>query len=357
MSEDREVEFGEEFWRDVHRRAQHVRELAAAELIAAEERVLGSEAEVLPLFTEPFWKDIQRRSERVRALAVRDLKTAEDRLVAGKQVAHRPGRRLSPQFWARAQGFAMAVLATLALLPQIAPVLSWADIGTPSEDRVELEGVDANSPQSDPDAVLGAAPTSGGNREDGDLPETGNAGRTQSQGRISPDGEEGSAGAPDGASERSAPETSGEAGTSAAGAAGAGALRAPDDVIVEAVDATSVRISWTDRSDDEVGFELQRDTGVSGSEQSRNVAENQTSFEWSELASGSTECFRVRAVGGAAPSKWEPDNDRGFACADLPLLPAPTPSPTTSPSVDPAPSPAPSPAASPTPQAPPAPPR
>lgn len=352
MSEDREVEFGEEFWRDVHRRAKHVRELAAAELIAAEERVLGPEAEVLPLFTEPFWKDIHRRSERVRALAVRDLQTAEDRLVAGKEVAHRPSRRLSPQFWARAQGFAMAVLATLALLPQIAPVLSWADIGTPSEDRMELEGVDANSPQSAPDSVSGAVPRTGGNGDGGDLRQPGNAERTQSQEQISPDGEEGSAGAPDGESERSAPETSGEAGTSAAGADGVGALRSPDDVRVEVVDATSVRINWIDRSDDEVGFELQRDTGVSGDEQSRNVAENQTSFEWNGLESGTTQCFRVRAVGGAAPSKWEPGNDRGYACADLPLLPAPTPSPTPSPSVSPAPSPEPSPTASPTSQPP-----
>lgn len=340
MSQDEKdpVVFGEEFWREVYARAGYVRELAAAELINAEEQALGEEAEVLPLFTEPFWNGIHQRSERVRQLATQDLEAAESRLIAGKQVVHRPRRRLSPQVWARAQGFALALLATLALLPQIAPVLSWARIGSPDEEQIELEGISVPGSSSTQDSASGAAPAAEPRSSRGaaelEPSEPGKSGE-----ESTPGGEDGSAGGESRAGAGSSGGPSGESGTTAVGADGVGALRSPDDVSVEAVNSTSLRISWTDRSSDEVGFELERETGDLASEQSRNVASNQTSFEWDELEPGSRACFRVRAVGGAAPSKWAPDTDRGYVCADLPLPPSPSPSPSASPEPSPSPSP------------------
>lgn len=344
------MEFGEEFWRDVYRRAGHVRELAEAELAAAEEKVLGEEAEVLPLFTEPFWNGIHQRSERVRNMAAQDLKAAEDRLVADRPAVRRTSRRLSPQLWARAQGFALALLATLALLPQIAPVLSWADNGSAAEEQVEIDGIVNPQPPSTQESSSGAAPAtegdagSGANRES---PLSDPIRVAEPREQESPAGEEGSAGATEQVIDGESSGSSGESGMSAAGEGGLSVLRSPDDVNVEVVDATSVRVSWADRSDKEVGFELQRDTGSSGEEQSRNVAENETMFEWNELEPGTSACFRVRAVGGAAPSKWAPDTELGYVCADLPVPPEPSPGPSPEPS--PEPSVQPSPTASPTP--------
>lgn len=343
------MEFGEEFWRDVYRRSGHVRELAQAELVAAEEKVLGEEAEVLPLFTEPFWSGIYQRSERVRAMAARDLKAAEDRLVADKQVGPRSSRRLSPQLWARAQGFALALLATLALLPQIAPVLSWAENGSADEEQVEIEGIVNPESSSTQESTSGGSPVAqdddakGGTS--GDSPRSNAIRVAEPWEQDSPGGEEGSAGATERVIDGEASDSSGEGGTSAAGEDGLSVLRSPDDVIVEVVGTTSVRVSWTDRSDDEVGFELQRDTGSSGQEQSRNVAEDQTTFQWEGLEAGTTACFRVRAVGGAAPSKWAPDTELGYACAHLPVPPSPSPAPQPSPEPSPTASSAPSPAA------------
>ncbi|MBW3590838.1 MAG: fibronectin type III domain-containing protein [Actinobacteria bacterium] len=351
MSREPDLEFGEAFWRDVYRRAGHVRELAQAELVAAEEKVLGEEAEVLPLFTEPFWNGINQRSERVRAMAARDLKAAEDRLVADKQVVHRTSRRLSPQLWARAQGFALALLATLALLPQIAPVLSWADNGSAGDELVEIEGILNPDSPSTQESISDEAPATEGDAGGGandESPPSNAIRAAQPQEQDSPGGEEGSAGATERVIDGESSGSSGEGGTAAAGEDGLSVLRSPDDVNVEVVGTTSVRVSWTDRSDDEVGFELQRDTGSSGQEQSRNVAENQTTFQWDGLEAGTSACFRVRAVGAAAPSKWAPDTELGYACADLPVPPSPSPPPQPSPEPSPTATstPTPSPAAS-----------
>lgn len=338
MTED-EVVFDETFWQDVYRRARHVRELAAAELVYAEEKCLGEEAEVLPLFTEPFWEGVARRSQRVRALALTDLEAAERKLVDGKPIVRKPVWRMTPQTWARAQGFALALIAALVLLPQVTPVLSWARIGLPEKDPVELDRI------ADPSTSGGEEePSEGGEESQAEpdaMPSTAPSEASASAGQTFAPGEDGSAGSASEVVDSSPGEQSGQSGSSSTGAAGVGALSSPDNVVVRAVNPTSIRVSWTDTSGDEVGFEIQREVGESVEADPRSVAKDQTTFLWSGLEAGSTECFRVRAVGGAAPSKWEPDTDRGYACATLPVRPSPSPSPT------PAPSPAPSPSTSP----------
>jgi hypothetical protein len=69
---------------------------------------------------------------------------------------------------------------------------------------------------------------------------------------------------------------------------------------VTAVDDTSVRLRWKDRSSNETGFVIER----SGDSTVRVLDANQKSFVWSGLAAGSDACFRVKARNETGDSSW-----------------------------------------------------
>ncbi len=74
---------------------------------------------------------------------------------------------------------------------------------------------------------------------------------------------------------------------------------------------TSIRVGWTDRSNNESGFEIWN--GVT----SRYVAANATSYTWTGLANGTYMCFTIRAYNLAGPSAPTP-----WACTTTPTIPA-----------------------------------
>ncbi|WP_165818498.1 fibronectin type III domain-containing protein, partial [Frankia canadensis] len=85
----------------------------------------------------------------------------------------------------------------------------------------------------------------------------------------------------------------------AAPAVGAASPSAPSNVTVTGVGAGAARVSWTDTSSDETGFDVAK-----GSE-TRHAGPNATSFDWGGLGSGPA-CFKVRSVNAAGTSAWAP---------------------------------------------------
>ncbi|MEV6595873.1 NlpC/P60 family protein [Actinoplanes sp. NPDC051346] len=83
---------------------------------------------------------------------------------------------------------------------------------------------------------------------------------------------------------------------------------APGSPIATPVNATTIRVSWTDRSNNETGFEI--NNGVT----TVRVAANATSYLWSGLTPGTYMCFRVRAVNAVGASPWTP----GWTCTTTP---------------------------------------
>jgi murein DD-endopeptidase MepM/ murein hydrolase activator NlpD len=91
---------------------------------------------------------------------------------------------------------------------------------------------------------------------------------------------------------------------------------APTGTGAVAVDGTSIRISWNDNSNNEVGFEISNgDTSVK--------VGNTNSYTWSGLTPGQYMCFMVRAYNSAGSSAWTP-----YACTTPPTPPIPVPVPT-----------------------------
>ncbi len=91
----------------------------------------------------------------------------------------------------------------------------------------------------------------------------------------------------------------------------------------ENADAASFQLSWSDNSQDEDGFDIERKVGNGGVFLALvTVPANQSSYTDGNLANGTTYCYRVRAfnsVGGSAYSNE--------ACGTTPAS-APTPPPT-----------------------------
>lgn len=96
---------------------------------------------------------------------------------------------------------------------------------------------------------------------------------------------------------------------------------APTGLSVSAVDGTSIRLSWQDNSNNEVGFE------ISNGDTSVKVGANTNSYTWSGLTPGKYMCFMVRAYNAAGSSAYTP-----YACTTTLTVPA---APTgTQPAVD-----------------------
>jgi hypothetical protein len=80
---------------------------------------------------------------------------------------------------------------------------------------------------------------------------------------------------------------------------------APANLRVTKSTATRIGLAWDDLSENEAGFEVQRQYG--GSVQTVFIGRNKTTHEAIALLPGKTYVFRVRAVNGAGYSEYTPD--------------------------------------------------
>ncbi|MBV1853686.1 protein kinase [Catellatospora sp. NEAU-YM18] len=87
---------------------------------------------------------------------------------------------------------------------------------------------------------------------------------------------------------------------------------APTDLVATAVDAGTIRLRWLDRSSDEDGF-----TVIDGNE-SRPVAADTTTYDWTGLAPGTYKCFKVRARNSVGVSVYAPAAQNEWACVTTP---------------------------------------
>ena len=99
---------------------------------------------------------------------------------------------------------------------------------------------------------------------------------------------------------------------------------APSNGTAAALDASRIRVTWSDNSTNEQGIYL------SDNLTSVTLAAGTTSYEWGGLTPGTYKCFRVSAFNSAGQSAWT-----NWACTTTPL--GPTPSPSASPTAPPGP--------------------
>jgi hypothetical protein len=84
----------------------------------------------------------------------------------------------------------------------------------------------------------------------------------------------------------------------------------PSGLTATPVDPTTVQLTWTDLSTNETAFEI--DDG----QVTRTAPADAQELVWDGLAPGLQACFRVRAVGNAGASSWEPATD--YVCVQTP---------------------------------------
>ncbi len=87
---------------------------------------------------------------------------------------------------------------------------------------------------------------------------------------------------------------------------------APSNLTATPVGPTTIRLQWTDNSDNENGF-----TVINGSA-SRNTNANATSYSWDGLMPGTYMCFKVRAFDDAGVSAYSPAAQDTWACTTTP---------------------------------------
>lgn len=88
-------------------------------------------------------------------------------------------------------------------------------------------------------------------------------------------------------------------------------LAAPDNLAALGITSTGFTLTWADHSDAEDGFEVQRfdavaNDWVSAGRSAGAIGRGSGSYILRDLAAGSTNTFRVRAIRGATASAWSP---------------------------------------------------
>lgn len=345
MSDQRTTpEFDAGFWAAVDERVDRVRTFTKEELAVAEHELLAVqvEAQVVPVFPGPFWSRVNKRAAGVRTMALDELADAEERLINTPDDRRSPRRHRAPLpallrhiprpgaigLGLRARtntiGFVTAVLAVLLLLPQVAPISSLADIGKP---RGPLATFFSAEPADDsPDSTASTDSESGatGTQTSSRSRSGARSGSATSSGsgstpRPSESGRPGAAGAA--AASASATATPGAAGTATSGATGTGEAAtsaagaagtsvkpaAPSNLVLTAIDDTSVRLRWRDRSENEAGFVIERSGDPA---ERRSAGPDQQSFIWRGLPPNSDACFKVRAHNDGGSSSWLPEDYR-----------------------------------------------
>ena len=102
------------------------------------------------------------------------------------------------------------------------------------------------------------------------------------------------------------------------------ALSASIITLHSASSAAQLRLSWSDNSDNEEGFEIQRMSPETGFLVVAIVGTNATSYADQSLAAGSTYCYRIRAFNAEAISLYS-----NLGCATTLTTADPPPPPTT----------------------------
>jgi hypothetical protein len=81
----------------------------------------------------------------------------------------------------------------------------------------------------------------------------------------------------------------------------------PSIIAVRAVSATRVELAWTDPTEDEIAFEIQRRGPFGGYEWVALVAAHTTRFTDHRVFPGQTYSYRVRAQSTRGVSEWSPE--------------------------------------------------
>ncbi len=95
---------------------------------------------------------------------------------------------------------------------------------------------------------------------------------------------------------------------------------APTNLTITAVTASSIAIAWTDNSNNETGFKIERRTPTSSFTQIAIVEQNITTFTNSGLNSNTTYTYRVRAYNSAGDSAYS--NEVGALTTNTPAAPS-----------------------------------
>lgn len=99
---------------------------------------------------------------------------------------------------------------------------------------------------------------------------------------------------------------------------------APSGLGATALSTSQIRLTWTDNSDNETGFRIERSaTGTSGWSQIGTVAANVTTYTNSNLTCGTRYYYRVRAYNVAGTSAYSNvANAQTLACSSIPAAPS-----------------------------------
>jgi hypothetical protein len=87
---------------------------------------------------------------------------------------------------------------------------------------------------------------------------------------------------------------------------------APTNLTVTPTAPSAVRLTWTDNSSNESGFEI--NNGVT----SRLVKANRISYTWGSLKPNTYMCFHIRAYNSAGDSSWDPNVSPYYVCTTTP---------------------------------------
>lgn len=82
------------------------------------------------------------------------------------------------------------------------------------------------------------------------------------------------------------------------------APNAPSDLSAKALSSSSIQLNWTDNSDDESGFQLERRLPPGDFSLIKSTAANVTGFTDKSLKPATTYCYRVRAVNDGGQSEF-----------------------------------------------------
>ena len=86
---------------------------------------------------------------------------------------------------------------------------------------------------------------------------------------------------------------------------------APTGQTATALNGTSIRVNWTDKSSNETGFQIYN--GVT----TVSVGANTTTYTWGGLSPNTYMCFAIRSYSATGTSPWTP-----YACTTTPTVPA-----------------------------------
>jgi len=93
---------------------------------------------------------------------------------------------------------------------------------------------------------------------------------------------------------------------------------APSGLPARGTGETAIRLTWTDESTNESGFE------INNGDVSRTVGADVQEYVWDGLTPGTYMCFHLRAVGDTGVSAWHPETPPFYVCATTTAEPSPT---------------------------------